>query len=142
MHRRVLITTLTALLAFPAAAQVHRNPGRGPAIGGPVLPRAPRNGFPNRAMPQPNRWRGDFGRFNTGPWDGGHWYHGLHGGSLAWWWVVGPNWYFYDRPVYPYPDTYSPPGREGNWWYWCDASQEYYPYVTYCPSGWVRVPPR
>jgi hypothetical protein len=27
------------------------------------------------------------------------------------------------------------------YWYWCDAYQQYYPYVTDCPSGWRPVMP-
>ena len=32
--------------------------------------------------------------------------------------------------------------EEYGWWYWCEAYQEYYPYVTDCPGGWERVLPR
>ena len=42
-------------------------------------------------------------------WHGGHWVHGFHHGRDGWWWVVGPTWYFYPAPVYPYPDPYSVP---------------------------------
>jgi hypothetical protein len=27
------------------------------------------------------------------------------------------------------------------YWYYCDASRAYYPYVKECPSGWKAVPP-
>jgi hypothetical protein len=30
----------------------------------------------------------------------------------------------------------------GNWWYWCEGSRSYYPYVKDCPGGWQRVAPQ
>lgn len=42
-------------------------------------------------------------------WRGGYWYNGPHDGRLGWWWIVGGMWYFYPRPIYPYPDPYTPP---------------------------------
>lgn len=42
-------------------------------------------------------------------WRRGHWEHGFHHGRDGWWWVVGPTWYFYAAPVYPYPDPYAVP---------------------------------
>jgi hypothetical protein len=27
------------------------------------------------------------------------------------------------------------------WWYYCDSSRGYYPYVKECPAGWQRVAP-
>ncbi len=29
-----------------------------------------------------------------------------------------------------------------NWWYWCESSQKYYPYVKECQGGFERVPPQ
>jgi hypothetical protein len=29
-----------------------------------------------------------------------------------------------------------------NWWYWCAASGNYYPYVKECAGGFERVPPQ
>ena len=34
------------------------------------------------------------------------------------------------------------PGMAAGYWYWCDAYQQYYPYVGACPSGWRAVLPR
>lgn len=31
---------------------------------------------------------------------------------------------------------------EQNWWYWCAASQKYFPYVKECEGGFQRVPPQ
>jgi hypothetical protein len=29
-----------------------------------------------------------------------------------------------------------------NWWYWCESSKKYYPYVKECAGGFERVPPQ
>jgi len=91
------------------------------------------------ALPQPNHGGA---RLNEGRWRGGRWYHGSHDGRFGWWWTIGPQWFFYDRPTYPFPDIYGPAGAPRGWWYWCDVYQDYYPFVTRCPSGWRPVPPR
>ncbi len=71
---------------------------------------------------------------------------------------------YYYPPVYPYPyypptvitvpvqpPTYieapqaaapAPDTSAQNWWYYCDESRTYYPYVKECPAGWQRVSPR
>ena len=98
--------------------------------------------FGTSVLPTPNRWHGDIGTFDRGHWSQGAWHHGRHNGRFGWWWVIGPFWYFYDVPVYPYPDSIYPPDEIAGWWYWCEDYQEYYPYVTDCPSGWERVLPR
>jgi hypothetical protein len=71
--------------------------------------------------------------------------------------VVGGLWYFYPEPVYPYPDPYIPPvvvvqptvpvaptapvpAAAPQYWYYCEASQNYYPYIATCPSGWKMIP--
>ena len=86
-------------------------------------------------------WQGG-AHFNTSHWHGGHWWHGIYGGRGGWWWIVGPDWYWYPAAVYPYPDPYTPPDMASGYWYWCDAYQQYYPYVGACPSGWRAVPPQ
>jgi hypothetical protein len=98
--------------------------------------------FGGSNFPRPNTWRGDLGRFDYGRWSGGQWRHVLHNGRLGWWWVVGLDWYLFDRPIYPMPDLYGPAGHAPGWWYWCDPYQEYYPFVTYCPIPWQPVLPR
>jgi hypothetical protein len=76
-------------------------------------------------------------------WRGGHWVHGHHGGRLGWWWVIGPTWYFYPAPIYPYPDPYLPPTiavPPPAIYYYCDNPPGYYPYVPACPTPWRAVP--
>jgi hypothetical protein len=30
--------------------------------------------------------------------------------------------------------------QSGQWWYFCQSSRAYYPYVRECAEGWQRVP--
>lgn len=72
--------------------------------------------------------------------------------------VVGP-WYYRAPVYYVYPPIVAVPAsppvyieqgsiastdsqEPGNWWYYCQDSQSYYPYVKECPRGWLRVAPR
>ena len=111
-----------------------------------------------------------FGHHDINIWRGGGWRHTNYGGRLGWWWVVGGAYYFYPQPIYPYPDPYQPPfvvveqqpqlvvapqapqvyapqsspqsspiGAVPTW-YFCDASQTYYPYVASCEGDWRVVP--
>jgi len=77
-------------------------------------------------------------------WHSGRWVHARHGGRFGWWWLVGGTWYFYPRPIYPFPDPYVPayaaPGAPG--WYYCPPARNYYPYVPACPVPWQLVPPQ
>jgi hypothetical protein len=95
-------------------------------------------------------WHGDIRRFHDHDfdrWRAGRWYHGRHGGRDGWWWVVGPTWYFYPAPIYPYPDPYlpptvppPPPNAAPQYWY-CANPPGYYPYVPQCATPWQPVPP-
>jgi hypothetical protein len=38
-------------------------------------------------------------------WHQGRWVHDRHEGRLGWWWVVGPNWAYYQRPYFQQPQT-------------------------------------
>ena len=92
----------------------------------------------------------------------GHHHHGHHHGTTF---VVGfgfayPwSWYGYYPPPYYYPGYYYPqpvaypaepvtyveqsaPAQTepAGWWYYCETSRTYYPYVRECPNGWQRVP--
>lgn len=107
-------------------------------------------------------WHGDIRHFESHDarhWQSGGWRHGSHGGRVGWWWVIGGLWYFYPQPVYPYPDPYRPPvvveqaapppvvvqapaasAPPTQFWYYCEPTKGYYPYVASCPSGWKMVP--
>ena len=80
------------------------------------------------------------------------WWHGPHA------WVGAPFWYpypYYAPPVVvqPSPRVVVPPSapptyverRDAapaeSYWYYCESSKGYYPYVTQCPGGWKRVAP-
>jgi hypothetical protein len=102
------------------------------------------------------KWRGDISRFQDHDWHvwrDGYWRHARHDGHLGWWWIVGPSWYFYPSPVYPYPNPWEPPtgsyvppdnvvlppAPPAEYWYYCEESKKYYPYVRACPGGWKKV---
>lgn len=77
--------------------------------------------------------------------------------------VVAPRWdpWFWGPPYpYPYP-PYPPviiersppvyieqpqvlpePAPQPAYWYYCAESNNYYPYVQRCPSGWQRIEPQ
>lgn len=99
---------------------------------------------------------------------GGHGGHGYHGGNVRFGLTLGIPLYgprFYPAPYYGYPYrayAYPPvvvapaappvyieqgtvqaapaPSQSQGDWYYCAASQAYYPYVAECPAGWQRVP--
>jgi len=102
-------------------------------------------------------------------WRGGQWRNTCFGGRCGWWWFAGGQWFFYERPVYPYPLIVSdiayedavvpvyaapapvyvappPPPRpaalppQAQMWYYCDSPAGYYPYVQSCPAGFRAVP--
>jgi len=75
----------------------------------------------------------------------GYPYWGSPWGPWGPWYYPAPYYYYPPTVVVPaQPITYiekgSAPAAEA-WWYYCDASKGYYPYVKECPSGWQRVPP-
>ena len=76
---------------------------------------------------------------------------GLGFGFGPYWGWPGP--YYYYPPAY-YPPTVvvaSPPAPthwverteqpQSGFWYYCESSRGYYPYVKDCPGGWKAVPP-
>jgi hypothetical protein len=100
-------------------------------------------------------------------WRGGHSAGHRHGSRLSWSIGIGLLYpyafpypyaypysygyaYPYGYPVYPYPNSYAwqPPlalaapqvGPPAQYWYYCEASGAYYPYVATCPDGWREVP--
>jgi hypothetical protein len=82
--------------------------------------------------------------------------HGFHGPHV----FVGPRvfigpdpfWYAYPYPTYPpvvvqpsppaqvYVQPQQAPPAE-SYWYYCENPKGYYPYVSQCPGGWMRVVP-
>jgi len=64
--------------------------------------------------------------------------------------VAAPFWYPYPYPVYSPPVVVesSPPtyvqqeAQPNQYWYYCQSSQAYYPYVKECPGGWLQVVPQ
>lgn len=75
---------------------------------------------------------------------GGPWYY-------PWYW--GPPVYYHYSPapvvvhreerVYVEKDEIEPAPAENPaaWWYFCEESKTYYPYVKSCPAGWKKVRP-
>ena len=67
---------------------------------------------------------------------------------------VGPPAYvpYYAAPIYvpprvivvPQAPVYVDPPmhNSGRYWQYCQWSEAYYPQVTDCPGGWIRVPAR
>jgi len=94
----------------------------------------------------PAGWWGSAGWWGPGPWPGGWWAGGAWPGP--WWgsgvWVqpasptvvVAP-----EAPVFVERSPQAEPPAQV-WWYWCNESRAYYPYVNQCPAGWQRVAPQ
>ncbi|MBS0317279.1 MAG: hypothetical protein JSR49_09155 [Proteobacteria bacterium] len=97
-------------------------------------------------------------------WRGGFWRNSCYGGRCGWWWASGGQWYFYDRPVYPYPLLVSgivvaapvvvaPPAVMPaqpaplvsrpvlRHWYYCDNPPGYFPAVQSCSVPFREVAP-
>jgi hypothetical protein len=75
---------------------------------------------------------------------------GLGFGFGPYWGWPGP--YYYPPAYYPpavivasppaptqYVERAEPP--QAGYWYYCESSRGYYPYVKECPGGWKAVPP-
>ncbi len=92
-------------------------------------------------------------------------YPGWGWGYRGWWgpgpWGYRPYWgsgvYFAAPPIvvappvaYPSspvviqqaPTVPSPAPQPEQYWYYCQDSQAYYPYVKECPRGWMKVVPQ
>jgi hypothetical protein len=135
--RKFALAVFAALLALTGSAAAQRH-GDGPPHGNVTGHWS----GPGGSWSPHGAWQGSMSHFDIGRWRGGHWWNGPYGGRIGWWWIVGPDWYWYPAPLGVYPDPYTPPGTTPGYWYWCDAYQRYYPYVGACPSGWRAVPPR
>ena len=86
-----------------------------------------------------------------------------HGGGFRGGIWIGPAWpwWGWGEPYYPYPYPYyysEPPvviqqenplyeqqmpqaEEQQYYWYFCQESKAYYPYVKQCPGGWLKVVP-
>lgn len=103
-------------------------------------------------------WSGNIREFHARDmayWRSGRWVREVHDGRGGWWWVIDDTWYPYAQVAYPYPDPYTPePYKQPDvlgqtligqmpsytfYWYYCDAANEFYPYVVACDPGWTRV---
>jgi len=148
------VAGMAAAFAGPASADEHRG-GEGHRDGGARGEAHREGGWRGGG----GHWDGRIERFHErdfAVWRGGYWRHDWHGGRYGWWWLAGGLWYFYPSPIYPYPDPYAPPVVQvpvpapapavpaapppAQYWYYCDATGGYYPYVSTCPSGWRAVP--
>lgn len=87
------------------------------------------------------------------------WHHGprvVFGLNFGPYWGPGwgPGWY-YPPAYYPpavvvaappaappvYVERNDAPAQAQSYWYYCETSRGYYPYVKDCPGGWKAVPP-
>jgi hypothetical protein len=62
------------------------------------------------------------------------------------WYYAPPPYYYPPQVVYSSPPVYverqdASADRAQDWWYYCEQSKGYYPYVKTCPTGWQRVSP-
>jgi hypothetical protein len=62
------------------------------------------------------------------------------------WYYAPPYYYSPPQVVYSSPPVYierqdAAEERSADWWYYCDQSKAYYPYVKTCPTGWQKVAP-
>ncbi len=46
-----------------------------------------------------------------------------------------------EPPVYVERDEPPDAAAPQSWWYYCEQSKTYYPYVKSCPAGWQKVAP-
>ena len=96
---------------------------------------------------------GVFGAGSAMAW--GHHSRLFVGFNVGPYWGPGPFWgpypYYYPAPVYyppvvvqQQPTTYverNDQPLQSGYWYYCEPSRAYYPYVKECASGWKAVPP-
>lgn len=118
----------------------------------------PRAGHGWWAPVQQPRWRGSVGVVAPGFWWGTGFWPGWAGCAWPGCWgptFWGPGWgatvvvpttvvsapvVVSGAPPVTYVEREQP--AEPVWWYWCNESRAYYPYVKDCPGGWQRVAPQ
>jgi len=86
-----------------------------------------------------------FGFYGPGFWGPGYWRPGYWGPGYGYGYgyaappvVVVPS----EPRVYVERDAPAAPATQGQWWYWCQSANGYYPYVSACSEGWQRVSPQ
>ncbi|HEY0905988.1 MAG TPA: hypothetical protein VGE17_02190 [Methylophilus sp.] len=52
-----------------------------------------------------------------------------------------PQVYIEQGATAPAQPAAGPNGASGQYWYYCEQSATYYPYVKECPAGWKQVTP-
>lgn len=106
----------------------------------------------------PGVWRGGVwagpGWWGPGVWGPGWWGPGVWGpgvwGPSVWstgvWgpgvWAPGVAVVQSEPRVFVEREAPAAPASQGQWWYWCQSAQGYYPYVSTCSEGWRRVEPQ
>ncbi len=89
-------------------------------------------------------WWGWRGRPWWGWAPGTVWGAGFYWGWPGVWGGWYPPYYYADPPVItqqtPVYVEPTPPAQQ--YWYYCENSQAYYPYVQECPGGWIQVIPQ
>ncbi len=132
-----------------SGAPTFHRPGLTPPAAGRFGPPAGAHVTAPRIMPAFRFQHRDFAHFTSierAAWRGGHWTHGWHHRRFGWWWFAGGVWFFYDTPIYPYPEVVSTvyvdesSADYGQYWYYCNDPQGYYPYVRACNVPWEPVP--
>lgn len=143
----------------------NRSIGGGPSSATPPSAVAPRQATPKLAHPRQSTSIYDFRGKNVRrpdsdlakAWRRGRWHHGRYHGIYGWWWFVAGYWYWYDEPIFPYPDYVSdevepesdeesppeatpPANPQGDVYYHCSDPEGYYPYVATCAQPWEAVP--
>ncbi|HSB61488.1 MAG TPA: hypothetical protein VLI67_07195 [Vicinamibacteria bacterium] len=79
-------------------------------------------------------------------WGGGWRHHYPYWGPrYSWYW--GAPYYVYSPPtvVVEQPPVYvqqEPSQAPEQYWYYCEPSRAYYPYVKECPTTWLKVVPQ
>lgn len=137
---------LTASVAMPGFAQERHGGDRGREPSGDRFQAGhDRDHFGDRTGGGPHNGHG--GNRHGGNWHQGNWRQGWHNNRWGWWWVAPgfADWYYYDAPVYPYPDPYQPPGVSSagpGYWYYCPSPPGYFPYVAQCALPWQPVMPQ
>ena len=107
-------------------------------------------------------YRGGYHGGYRGGYGGGHWHGsvGIYVGAPFFGYGYGYPYYYppyypayyppvvvqQQAPVYveqnPQPAPSAQPSAPTGYWYYCNDSRAYYPYVNECPSGWQRVAPQ